>query len=272
MNLGCGPIFVESSDWVNLDFYAPTQAVKQANLLNKLPLKNDSSSVVYSSHFLEHIPREEVFNFLSECFRVLAPGGTIRLVLPDLQNIANEYISLRNSEQHEKADFLVHELIDQSVRTTTGGRMGDLYNRLRNGEVENSREISDFIYRRVGENIVQSGQVQQEFLSRKISLDKIRSRLRKYWINAVLTLLPSAFREQNISSAEPGERHLWLWDYYQLSVELSAVGFINVSRKTAKTSSILDFPFEILDLDSNMSPRKGNSSMYIEASKPTNGK
>jgi predicted SAM-dependent methyltransferase len=265
-NLGCGPIYVDSTEWLNLDFFASSKAIIQANLLNKLPLDSDSVSVVYSSHFLEHIPLSAVNGFLAECYRVLAPGGVIRLVLPDLENIANEYVSMRRSGDHEKANFLVYELIDQSVRNKSGGQMGKLYSELRKGGVNNHKTISNYIYERVGENIYKPPVV--DSASTKVTLSKIRSRIEKYWIKTVVTLLPSGFRDQNISFAEPGERHLWLWDFFQLKNVLQEVGFQDIQKQSVDTSSILNFPFAPLDLDESGNSRKGKSSMYVEAVKP----
>jgi predicted SAM-dependent methyltransferase len=80
-----------------------------------LPLKREIADLVYSSHFLEHIPYSKVTDFLYEILRILKPGG-VRLVLPDLENMANSYVNLRKLGNHQKADFLVLEMIDQCVR------------------------------------------------------------------------------------------------------------------------------------------------------------
>jgi predicted SAM-dependent methyltransferase len=60
INLGCGPVFVDSPEWANLDFSPSSPSVIRANLLVPLPLKSDSAQLVYSSHFLEHIPKSDV--------------------------------------------------------------------------------------------------------------------------------------------------------------------------------------------------------------------
>lgn len=87
INLACGGVFVTGDGWLNLDYSASSPAVPRADLLGRLPLSNDSAALVYSSRFLEHIPRGDVPGFLAECRRVLAPGGILRLVLPDLANL-----------------------------------------------------------------------------------------------------------------------------------------------------------------------------------------
>ena len=129
VNLGCGPVFVDSPEWLNLDHSPTSTSVKQANLLATLPVDSNSCEVVYSSHFLEHIPREKVGLFLGECLRIMRPGGVLRLVLPDFEEMCREYLAQRNAGDHEKADFLVVEIIDQCIRMQRGGELGRVYQR-----------------------------------------------------------------------------------------------------------------------------------------------
>jgi predicted SAM-dependent methyltransferase len=49
-----------------------------------LPCADASIRFIYTSHFLEHLRREEARFVLRECYRVLVPGGLIRAVVPDL--------------------------------------------------------------------------------------------------------------------------------------------------------------------------------------------
>jgi predicted SAM-dependent methyltransferase len=56
-----------------------------------LPFRDGTVGVIYSSHMLEHLDREETRRFLAEAHRVLCAGGWIRLVVPDLQHFVREY-------------------------------------------------------------------------------------------------------------------------------------------------------------------------------------
>lgn len=103
VNLACGGVFVDSPDWLNLDFAPTSPTVRKANLLGRLPVADGAAALVYSSHFLEHVPRDLVPGFLRECWRVLRPGGVVRLVLPDLENLAREYLARREAGEHDKA-------------------------------------------------------------------------------------------------------------------------------------------------------------------------
>jgi predicted SAM-dependent methyltransferase len=57
----------------------------------RLPFPDASAEAIYSSHMLEHLSRADSGQFLRECRRVLAPGGIIRIAVPDLRAIVSEY-------------------------------------------------------------------------------------------------------------------------------------------------------------------------------------
>jgi predicted SAM-dependent methyltransferase len=270
INLACGNVYINGDQWINLDYNPRDSSVHQADLLGKLPLKDNNADLVYCSHFLEHIPRKLVTSFLAECYRVLEPGGIIRLVLPDLENMCRNYLLYRDSAEHEKADFLVLEIVDQCVRMDSGGELGRFYRHIKSN-LHANKKMADFILGRNGENLYETSSIDSTIFS-KVKLNRIASvgisRLKRKWIKIILGLLPSAFRVQNVCLAAVGERHHWLWDFYQLRQKLEKVGFINVKRCNATESYFIDFPYEKLDLDTNGRPRKGTESMYIEAMKP----
>jgi SAM-dependent methyltransferase len=60
-----------------------------------LPFPASSFEAVYASHLLEHLFLADAQRLLRECFRVLRPGGVIRIVVPDLRPIVQEYLGER---------------------------------------------------------------------------------------------------------------------------------------------------------------------------------
>jgi SAM-dependent methyltransferase len=68
------------------------QNVIYGDIVRGLPLKSNSCNAVYASHVLEHLSREDFDRALKETFRILKPGGTFRLVVPDLECLAKRYI------------------------------------------------------------------------------------------------------------------------------------------------------------------------------------
>ena len=150
VNIACGDSYIES--WRNFDYVPHSFAVRGANLLDRLPLPSGSADVVYSSHFLEHIPRKQVVSFLSECFRITKSGGGLRLVLPDLEELCSVYLGCRARGEHDRADFLILEMIDQCVRSESGGELGKYYSHLQSAPLLNE-DIIKFIRERTGHNI-----------------------------------------------------------------------------------------------------------------------
>jgi predicted SAM-dependent methyltransferase len=75
---------------------------------------SDSSvEVIYSSHVLEHLDQREVELYLKEAWRVLCPGGILRLVVPDLALIIDKY------NQNHDADSLITEIYLSQPRPRT---------------------------------------------------------------------------------------------------------------------------------------------------------
>jgi SAM-dependent methyltransferase len=57
----------------------------------RLPFPDGSQSVVYSAHMIEHIDLETLKHLLRESFRILKPGGFIRLEAPDSEKSIKAY-------------------------------------------------------------------------------------------------------------------------------------------------------------------------------------
>ena len=108
LNIACGNIFIDNEDWINIDFTTNSPSIKKADLLSGLPFKNNSFDVIYSSHFIEHIPKEQLETFLADCLRVLKPNGVIRLVTPDLEFLINEYVENIKSKSTLKLILLLN--------------------------------------------------------------------------------------------------------------------------------------------------------------------
>src|ERR1041385_5970668 len=94
LNLGCGDRY--HAGWVNVDFVSNDKNVLAHNLLKGIPFGNNSFDAVYHAHVLEHFTPEDGKKLLEECFRVLKPGGILRIGVPDLETIVREY--MRNLE------------------------------------------------------------------------------------------------------------------------------------------------------------------------------
>ena len=66
--------------------------VKQGDIVKGLPVPTGSCHGVYASHVLEHLTLAEFYIALDNTRTVLRRGGIFRLVVPDLEWAAREYI------------------------------------------------------------------------------------------------------------------------------------------------------------------------------------
>jgi len=69
------------------EFYRKVKSNKvlHHNLFYGIPFRNNSIPNVFSSHFFEHLTYESARFLFSESYRVLTPGGTIRILVPSLE-------------------------------------------------------------------------------------------------------------------------------------------------------------------------------------------
>jgi predicted SAM-dependent methyltransferase len=65
--------------------------VRYLNVTKRFPFPAESFECVYSSHMLEHIPKDRVPGTLAEIRRVLCRGGVVRTSVPDLDYFVAHY-------------------------------------------------------------------------------------------------------------------------------------------------------------------------------------
>jgi SAM-dependent methyltransferase len=115
LNLGCG--LCTHPNWINLDGSWNARLAKHPvlrktlstvgilsadkagipwnrdifchDIRKPLPFPNGSAEAVYASHVLEHLYREQGLQLIQEAFGVLASGGIVRIVIPDMHTIAS---------------------------------------------------------------------------------------------------------------------------------------------------------------------------------------
>jgi len=86
LNLACGKNTLDG--WVNIDSEKSlTDLDFQWDLRYGIPVEDDSVSLIYCEHFLEHLKVQHGVAFLRECKRVLMPEGVLRIAMPDLGHV-----------------------------------------------------------------------------------------------------------------------------------------------------------------------------------------
>lgn len=99
VKLNIGPYINMYHSWQNIDIldlndFAKNNGYifKQMDVTKGLLYENNSVDIIISSHFIEHLNREEGFNFLKECYRILKSDGIIRLTVPDTELLVKKYL------------------------------------------------------------------------------------------------------------------------------------------------------------------------------------
>ncbi len=96
------------------------------DLSKGIPFPDKSVDAVYHSHLFEHLDPPIGLAFMREAHRVLKPRGIHRIVVPDLQQLATEYLEhlekcVAGSGSPAEHDAFVAEMLEQCVRREASG-------------------------------------------------------------------------------------------------------------------------------------------------------
>jgi predicted SAM-dependent methyltransferase len=88
LNIGCGwRNFGDNWDHIDGGNYPHVNA----HDITKLDYLDNSVDIIYASHVFEYFDRAEGLEVLREWFRVLRPGGILRIAVPDFEIISRLY-------------------------------------------------------------------------------------------------------------------------------------------------------------------------------------
>jgi len=245
LNLGCG--YRHHPDWTNLDVRSDAPEVLAHDLATGVPFKDDSFDVVYHSHLLEHLDARDAEDLLRECLRVLAPGGILRLAVPDLEAAARSYLDcLAQAEGGDRTaadrhEWAIVELVDQLSRHVSGGRMLDWWR-------QPEAPAREYIIERLGSEARQA-------------MDRLGGTT-----PGPAPAVPRTALEVGRFRLS-GEAHLWMYDRLSLARLLTRLGFAGVAVRSARASDIPGFGRYGLDVEADGAVRKPDS-LFMEARKP----
>lgn len=278
LNVGCGARYDPA--WTNIDVVPAGPDVLEHDISQGIPFAAGTFDVVYHSHVLEHLPRSEAPSFIRECGRVLRSGGVLRVVVPDLEGIVRGYLSalddVRRGREDRRADYewMMLELLDQLVRTRSGGGLRDFLRRdhLPNEKfvLERSGAEADHIIRaaRLKRAARQQAAPASSRIQAKIEWGKRIIRdggYRREWIWR--HLLQTDYQALQLGRFRlRGEVHQWMYDSYSLGALLTECGFEDARRCEASESSVPEWARFQLDAAADGTVHKPDS-LYMEATR-----
>lgn len=83
--------------------------VRFGDIVQGLPVEDASCAGVYASHVLEHLALESFHKALSNTHRILRPGGIFRLIVPDLEFHARQYVASLDNGNDNGNDLFMRE-------------------------------------------------------------------------------------------------------------------------------------------------------------------
>lgn len=154
INVGSGPL--RSDGWISLDGSwqamlgdsprlaalaswltgRPTgdwpAGIVRHDLRKPLPFADGSAAVVYSSHTLEHLHRDDAVQVLRDAHRILQPGGVCRAIVPDLAALVQWYHERAASDPDGASEQLMSMMLMRSRSSPRSGTPLGLYRQLTN--------------------------------------------------------------------------------------------------------------------------------------------
>lgn len=103
LHIGCGEKIING--WLNADFFPWSPTVLHLDATKRFPMGDQQFDYVFSEHMIEHIPYPQGFLMLSECYRILREGGTIRMTTPNLAFLIDLYNDDKSDAQNEYINF-----------------------------------------------------------------------------------------------------------------------------------------------------------------------
>lgn len=94
--------------------------VRSGNIVKGLAIAPNSCELIYASHVLEHLSRRDFDRALHNILTYLQPGGTLRVVVPDLEQLARTY--LHSLQDPEAANLAAGAFMENSFLGHNGSR------------------------------------------------------------------------------------------------------------------------------------------------------
>jgi len=265
-------------EWNNVKFSSLPHSDNPPYLYHRelrkpLTYKDNTFDAIYCNHVFEHLTPEDGTKLANELYRILKPNGICRIVVPDLESMAREYIhnleevlSKPNTENIVRYEWGVADLIDQMVRVKSGGLMKE---KLIAGDI-NWEQIKR-----------RNGDVFDVF---KLNQDKLQNRgikfrIKKYFPKSVSDTPRFIRWAWNIFLGEliilisrksrvdlHNEKNLWMYDRYSLTSLLIRSGFKQIQVLDFKTSQISGWARYNFDQSEN-GDYPLEPSVYVEGTK-----
>lgn len=104
--------------WLNMDIL-PFPGIVYINVLKRLPFEDGTFDYVFSEHVISIFTYEQALGWMSECRRILKPGGKIRIATSDLGFLIDLYRKDKTDVQKRYIRFAVDKFCRLKIQEDT---------------------------------------------------------------------------------------------------------------------------------------------------------
>lgn len=108
INIGSGTAL--KAAFLNCDLEPQYNDVFALDVTFPFPWDSNSFDYVFSEHMIEHISYERGNYMLKECFRILKPGGVIRIVTPSIEFLCRMFQGYLSPIEKEYVDWAQRQM------------------------------------------------------------------------------------------------------------------------------------------------------------------
>jgi predicted SAM-dependent methyltransferase len=113
LQLGTSNSLIEG--WLNTDVLPTSREVVYLDATRRFPFRDNTFDYVCAEHMIEHIEYHDALFMLRECFRVLKPGGKIRMSTPDLRVLVGLFSNEKTAVQNFYVDWMTTKFLPDAT-------------------------------------------------------------------------------------------------------------------------------------------------------------
>jgi len=97
--------------WLNTDLEPTNNQIVYLDAMEPFPFADQEFDYVFSEHMIEHIHYKAGVNMLHECFRILKPGGKIRIATPDVERLVGLFSQPKTTAQRRYIEWSMTDIL-----------------------------------------------------------------------------------------------------------------------------------------------------------------
>jgi predicted SAM-dependent methyltransferase len=99
--------------WLNTDMDPKSREIVFLDATKPLPFKDYNFNYVFAEHCIEHLTYNEGLCMLRECYRILKPGGRIRIATPSLETLVGLYTPHKSELQQRFISWIIDSFLPE---------------------------------------------------------------------------------------------------------------------------------------------------------------